>query len=100
MDINLGDKVRVKPTYRYAADWPGEYLVIGLRLLPRIGPRDRIDVTITATGNVRYGEWDGPTDGFSADELEVMPVQMHGRDAEVTIESVQKDLSLMKAVNT
>jgi len=70
--MKLGDKVRVKPTYRYAADWPGEYLVIGLRLLPRIGPRERIDVTITPTGDVRWGEWDQPTDGFFADELEVI----------------------------
>jgi hypothetical protein len=64
----LGSKIRFKPSYRYASDWPGEFFVIGLNL----NVDGKVDVTI-AEGITQSGTWVAPTSDFSTKDMEVVP---------------------------
>lgn len=64
--LKIGDLVKVSPKCRYAADWPGTYIVTGMRweYQRRAGA---INLAIAAEDEIVRG--DGETDGFSVDDL-------------------------------
>jgi hypothetical protein len=65
--IRLGDVIRFKNTYRYASDWRGEFVVIGIRF-DNFG---RENITISEGKNER-GEWIAPTDDFRPEDMELV----------------------------
>jgi hypothetical protein len=64
MAIQLGDIIGFKPTYRFAADWAGEFVVVGMRL-DNFG---LVNVTISEGKDIR-GDWIAPTDDFRLEDM-------------------------------
>lgn len=64
MPIRLGDTIQFSPSYRFASDWKGEFVVIGMRL-DNFG---RVNVTVSE-GKDHRGEWIAPTDDFRIEDM-------------------------------
>jgi hypothetical protein len=64
--FHLGQRVTVSPTAKYASDWPGEYLVVGLSWHYQYGMGE-VDVTIASADDI--ANRDGSTDGWSIEDL-------------------------------
>jgi hypothetical protein len=66
-DPQLGDTIQFSPDYRFAADWRGEFTVIGIRF-DNFG---RLNLTISE-GKDSRGEWMSPTDDFRPEDMIVL----------------------------
>lgn len=62
----LGQRVIVAPHHKYAAEWYGEYFVVGLTWDYRLGGSE-VNIAI-ATKQEISDRW-GSTDGWSPDDL-------------------------------
>jgi hypothetical protein len=64
--FHIGQCVTVAPTAKYANEWPGEYLIVGLSWDYRDRPEE-VNIAIASKDDIakRYGS----TDGWSIDDL-------------------------------
>ena len=64
--LSIGIRVTMRPGAKYAAEWPGEYVIVSLTWEYRNGPS--INVGIASDEDIirRHG-W---TDGFSLDDFD------------------------------
>lgn len=65
--FRLGHRVTVSPSFRYAADYPGEYVIVGLAWEYQHGAGHDINVSIASDDDIIHRH--GSTDGFSIDDL-------------------------------
>ncbi len=65
--FRVGHRVTLKPGYKYASDWPGEYVIVNLTWEYAQGDGHGINVGLASDDDIvnRYG-W---TDGFAVDDL-------------------------------
>lgn len=70
-DIRIGSRVRISSSSKYAADWPGEYIVTGVRWLYQRGRGQGLDIEIASEEDVRHQY--GATSGWSVDDIVVLP---------------------------
>lgn len=64
--FRIGSKVRVTERAKYAADWPGVYVVVGLTWEYQRGD-GRVNIAIAADDEIEHGL--GSTDGWTVDDL-------------------------------
>jgi hypothetical protein len=65
--FRVGHRVTLRPDYKYAIDWPGEYVIVSLTWEYSKGAGHGINVGIASDREIvkRYGY----TDGFSVDDF-------------------------------
>jgi len=64
--LRLGQRVTVAPTAKYANEWPGEYLIVGMALEYRDRPNE-INITIATPDDIAKRH--GSTDGWGPSDL-------------------------------
>lgn len=67
--FHIGQRVTVAPAAKYADEWPGEYIVVGLSW----DYQKRMDVNVTIASARDIVKRYGSTDGWSIDDL--LPAQ-------------------------
>ena len=65
--FRIGHAVKINPAFRYADDWKGTFVVVGLQWDYQKGDGTGINISIASDEEIegRYG-W---TDGFTVDDL-------------------------------
>lgn len=66
--FRVGHRVTVSPTFKYAADYPGEYVIVGIVWEYQHGAAGH-DVNIWIASAEEIIRRDGSTDGFSVNDL-------------------------------
>lgn len=64
--FRIGSKVKVSPNNKYAADWPGVCIVVGLQWEYQRGD-GRVNISIASDDEIEHGL--GSTDGWTVDDL-------------------------------
>lgn len=64
--FRIGSKVKVSPNYKFAGDWPGTYIVVGLEWKYQRGD-GLINISIASDEEIEHGH--GSTDGWTVDDL-------------------------------
>ncbi len=66
--FRLGQRVSVNPASQYGGDWPGVYIVTGVRWDYQRGATGR-EINISIASEDEIVRRDGDTDGWSPDDL-------------------------------
>jgi hypothetical protein len=69
-DIQLGSRVRVRSEAQYAAEWPGEYVVVHMVWDFQDNPAPDVNIGIASDDEIKSRC--GYTDGFAIDDLELV----------------------------
>jgi hypothetical protein len=69
-EIKLGSRVTVRPDAQYAAEWPGEYVVVHMVWDFQDSPAPDVNIGIASDDEIKHRC--GYTDGFSIDDLQVL----------------------------
>jgi hypothetical protein len=69
-EIQLGSRVRVRSDAQYAAEWPGEYVVVHMVWDFQDSPAPDVNIGIASDDDIKHRN--GYTDGFSIDDLIVV----------------------------
>jgi hypothetical protein len=80
--FRVGHRVTVSPTFKYAADYPGEYVIVGMVWEYQHG--DGHDVNIWISSDEEIIRRDGSTDGFSANDLLPVFTHTHSFDEDIS----------------
>jgi hypothetical protein len=63
--LKIGDTVEVSPNYIYAGEWPGRFIIVGIRWEYQQGAKVNISIATEDDIAARHGF----TDGFGPDDL-------------------------------
>lgn len=64
--LRLGQRVTIAPSYKYAMDWPGDYIIVGMRWDYQ-RPDTKLDIAIASQDEIEHGL--GSTDGWADADL-------------------------------
>lgn len=69
--FSIGQRVTVDPGNRFAAEWPGEYAIVGIDWNYNQGDGHGINISIASEDDIKHRH--GATDGWSPRDL--LPVR-------------------------